>query len=150
MIVPADRDDEILPEQRTTPVDAELEDELAAVEHAVDGYLKRASADAGQELADALAHLDAQIDRSDQYHSSSQRVTPYVNLNVYSVFGETSANPIVDEVLKDELRLQVDLVKAAKDVIRDPKPHRLTALATAHQSLLALREHEDGRSGRGD
>jgi hypothetical protein len=117
-------------------VDATLEDDIAQVVAAVDAFLRQPDAAQQQALLATLEHLDAQIARSDEYHSTlSARTTSYNMTSMYQVFGETSRNPVVDQVLGPTLHAQVDLVKAAKNVVRTPTPAALELLRTARTAL---------------
>ncbi len=117
-------------------VDATLEDDLAQIIAAVDAFLEQQAAPQQEALLSTLEHLDAQIARSDAYHSSlSAQTTSYNMTSMYQVFGETSRHPVVDQVLGTTLRAQVDLVKAAKNVIRTPTPAALEALRAARAAL---------------
>jgi hypothetical protein len=117
-------------------VDATLEDDIAQVVAAIDTFLLHQGVAQQQALRAALDHLNAQIDRSDAYHSSALAPSTYHGMtSMYQVFGETSRNPVVDQVPAPTLQAQVELVRAAKEVVRTPTPGALERIRVARQVL---------------
>ena len=122
-------------------IEATLEDDIAAVEHAVSNYLERQDDQRRAELLRALERLDAQTEQSDAW--SAQLPTQIGGLGVpsHAVIGQTSRVPHAEEIPASELGAQVALVKAAKELIRHPDPQSVASLAAAHNELRSLRRH---------
>lgn len=122
-------------------VELALEEDLAGVAQSVARYLEDPSEAARQSLLAALEELDDQAGRSDAYEGSviGSGAVGYAARG--EVLGETSVDPVVDEVPSAELHAQVALVAAAKDEIRRPTPATLATLRAASETLAATREH---------
>lgn len=127
-------------------VELALESDLAGVEQSVAGYLKDPTDTARQSLLAALEELDDQTGQSDAYEDSviGSGAVGYASRG--EVLGETSVDPVVDEIPSAELHAQVALVTAAKDEVRGPTSDTLAALHSAAATLAATREK--GTAGR--
>jgi hypothetical protein len=121
-------------------VEVALESDLAGVEQAVAGYLKDPTDTARRSLVAALEELDDQTGQSDAYEGSviGSGAVGYASRG--EVLGETSIDPVVDEIPSAELNAQVALVTAAKDEVRNPTPETFAALRSASVTLAAARE----------
>ena len=128
------------PETRVS-VDATLEGDVEQVEQSVDDYLHDPTDDARRSLLAALEALDAQTAQSDAYGASIVGSGALGYAWKGDVVGETSLDPLVDEVPSGELAAQFELVKAAKAEVRGPTPATFAALQAASTALL------DARSG---
>jgi hypothetical protein len=133
-------------EAERVQVDMALESDLARVERSVADYLTDPTGTARQSLLAALEELDDQTGQSDAYEGSviGSGAVGYASRG--EVLGETSIDPVVDEVPGAELHAQVALVTAAKDEVRGPTPDTLAALRSARATLAAAREQ--GGAGR--
>ncbi len=122
-------------------VDLTLERALAGVEQSVADYLKDPTGTTRQSLLAALKWLDDQTGQSDAYEGSviGSGAVGYASRG--EVLGETSIDPIVEEIPSAELNAQVALVTAAKDEVRRLTPDTLTALRSASATLAATRGH---------
>lgn len=121
-------------------VEVALESDLARVEGSVSDYLKDPTDTARQSLVAALAALDDQAGQSDTYEGSVIGSGAVGYASKGEVLGETSIDPVVDEVPSAELHAQVALVTAAKDEVRGPTPDTFAALRSAGAALAAARE----------
>jgi hypothetical protein len=121
------------------PVDATLEGDIDEVEQAVARYLGDATDASRAALLAALERLDDRTDQSDQYQNSVIGSAAIGFAAKGEVLGETSLDPVVDQVPSDELRAQVALVRAAKDEIRGPSPATFASLQAASAALTATR-----------
>ena len=90
-------------------------------------------------LLAALERLDDRTDQSDQYQNSVIGSAAIGFAAKGEVLGETSLDPVVDQVPSDELKAQVALVRAAKDEIRGPTPATFASLQAAQSGA---RGHE--------
>ena len=127
-----DQDDDI-------PVDATLEGVIEAVEQAVATYLGGPTDAARTALLAALERLDDRTDQSDAYENSVIGSAAIGFASKGGVLGETSIDPVVDEVPPEELKAQVALVRSAKDEIRGPSPANFESLRAAQAALAATR-----------
>ena len=125
--------------EENVPVDATLESDIDDVEQAVARYLGDATAAPRAALLAALERLDDRTDQSDQYQNSVIGSAAIGFAAKGEVLGETSLDPVVEQVPPDELQAQVALVRAAKDEIRGPTPATLASLQAAHAALAATR-----------
>jgi hypothetical protein len=121
-------------------VEVALESDLAQVENSVAEYLKNPTAAARQSLLGALEVLDDQAGQSDAYEGSVIGSGAVGYASKGEVLGETSIDPLVDEIPSSELHAQVTLVTAAKNEVRGPTPSTLAALRAASVTLAAARE----------
>lgn len=127
-----DKEDEI-------PVDATLEGDIDNVEHAVARYLTDPSDAPRAALLTALEQLDDRTDQSDGYQNSVIGSGAIGFAGKGEVLGETTVDPVVDQVPSDELKAQVALVRAAKNEIRGPTPATFGSLQAASAALAATR-----------
>lgn len=121
------------------PVDATLEGDIDGVEQAVAAYLETPADASRASLLAALERLDDRTDESDQYENSVIGSGAIGFASKGGVLGETSIDPVVDEVPPEELKAQVALVRAAKDEIRSPSPATFASLRAAQAALDATR-----------
>lgn len=120
-------------------VDATLEGDVAKVEQSVDDYLHDPTDDSRRSLLAALEALDAQTAQSDAYGASIIGSGALGYAWKGDVVGETSLDPLVDEVPSAELAAQFELVKAAKAEVRGPTPATFAALQGAVTVLAGTR-----------
>jgi hypothetical protein len=123
-------------------VDATLETHLEAVENAVAGFVGNPSETQRQPLMTALEQLDVRLAAGDDYQSrvaSSHLYYGYTGGDS-GVFGQADAHPMVEDIAGPVLHAQVELVKAAKEIVRDATPHNLEALHAAQTSLEQVRQ----------
>ena len=99
-------------------------------------------------LLAALEALDAQTAQSDAYGASIIGSGALGYAWKGDVLGETSLDPLVDEVPSAELAAQFELVKAAKAEVRGPTPATFAALQAASTALAGTR-HEGPTPGSG-
>jgi hypothetical protein len=124
------------------PVDATLEIDIRDVEQAVDEYLQNPTESSRKALLKALEQLDDQTASADAY-SGQFRVTSRYGLDGGSlVLGATSSHPITEDVESDELRAQVELVKAAKAAVTNQTPKTLEALRSSAVAISGVRAQE--------
>jgi hypothetical protein len=121
------------PEQEVD-VDRVLEDDICAVEEAVDRYLGNVTDELRQELLSTLESLDEQTALGDAFHG--RRGVPF-QLSP-SVVGATSYSPIAEEVPSPEFEAQVALVKAAKQEVLRHSPETLAELSSAAAAVAAF------------
>ncbi len=120
-------------------VDTNLERDISAVEWSVERYLQDPTDSPRQDLLAALNRLDDQIDLSDAYETNIFGSGAFGYASKGSVVGETSNNPITEEVVSTEFQAQVALVKAPKAEVTGPTPDALAALHTASEALATVR-----------
>jgi hypothetical protein len=125
--------------EEEVPVDATLEGDIDGVEQAVARYLGEVTETSRAALLAALERLDDRTDQSDQYQNSVIGSGAIGFAAKGEVLGETSIDPVVDQVPSDELKAQVALVRAAKDEIRRPSPATFASLQAASAALAATR-----------
>ncbi len=121
------------------PVDATLEGDIEQVEASIAKYLTTPTDMTRQALLEVLGRLDDQTDRGDAYESSVIGSAAWGYASKGEVLGETSIDPVVDEVAGAELRAQVELVKAAKNEVRRPSPDAFSVLQSAFADLASAR-----------
>ncbi len=126
-------------------VDATLEGDVAKVEQSVDDYLRDPTDDSRRSLLAALEALDAQTAQSDAYGASIVGSGALGYAWKGDVVGETSLDPLVDEVPSAELAAQFELVKAAKAEVRGPTPATFAALQAAVTVLAGTRGEKPQR-----
>jgi hypothetical protein len=129
----ADQENTDEPEQEVD-VDRVLEDDICAVEEAVDRYLANVTDELRQELLSTLESLDEQTALGDAFHG--RRGVPF-QLSP-SVVGATSYSPIAEEVSSPEFQAQITLVKAAKEEVLRPSPETLAELSSAAAAVAAF------------
>jgi hypothetical protein len=120
-------------------VDATLERDIERVEASTAEHLKSPSDMTRQSLFEALERLDDQTDRGDAYESSVIGSAAWGYASKGEVLGETSIDPVVDEIAGAELHAQVALVKAAKSEVRGRSPDTLAGLRSAFAALASIR-----------
>lgn len=134
----ADSEDPDRHEQQVE-VDVTLEDDIALVEGAVAAYLDRQDEDRLARVRSALERLEAQTDRSDAWTMEMARQVRWATISTQSVIGQTSLIPHAEEIPSSELQSQVTLVKAAKELVRQPDTETVAALTKAHTALDTFR-----------
>jgi hypothetical protein len=127
-------------------VDATLEGDIVQIEWSIAEYLERPTDASRQSLFVVLKRLDDQTDRGDAYDDSVIGSGALGYASKGEVLGETSIDPVVDEVPAAELKAQVALVKAAKNEVRGPSPETFASLWSANAALAAIRNQ--GAAGR--
>ncbi len=120
-------------------VEVAFEDDLLQVESSVVAYLERPDDEGRAVMLASLERLDDQIARSETFDASNSLAFRFGSAPRAAVIGETSENPVVEEVLPARFRAQVTLVRAAKDEVRDPSPRALEALRSASETLNEIR-----------
>jgi hypothetical protein len=128
-----DRDDEIV------QVDATLQDLLRSVESEVDAYLQRETPELLNALEHALARLDAQTAESDAWISGVTNTASWGVDPKGTVIGETGSFTIAEDVPSAQLNAQIELVKAARDVVQNATAQTVGALEQARAGLDASR-----------
>ncbi len=123
------------PVERDVQVDATLEQDLRAVEREVDAYLEQQTSDRLDALEAALARLDAQTAESDAWIAGVTSTASWGVDPKGTVVGETSDVPVAEDVPGAELNAQIELVKAAKQVVQDSNPQTVGALRAARAAL---------------
>jgi hypothetical protein len=126
-------------ESSAVPVDATLEGDIARVEQSVQEYLAQPSDDGRRSLLESLEALDARAAQSDAYRSSVIGSGALGYASKGEVIGETSLDPVVDQISGAELAAQLTLVKAAKDEVRGPTAETLATLRRASADLATTR-----------
>ena len=119
-------------------VDLDLERVIAEVRHTVGGYLDDPGEAPRGALRAALDRLDRQTAASDAYQASIVDSGVFGVTSKGSVIGETSSNPMTEELPATVLDAQVALVRAAKDALATPGPASSAALREAVVALDAL------------
>ena len=127
-------------------VDAELERAIGSTEAAIATYLRDPSPSSRPQLLAALQALDAQIDSSDAYDSSTIGSAALGYSTKGSIVGETSSVSAAREIPGAELRAQIALVRAAKDEVRAPSAGTLAELRAAREALARVRAQDPGLS----
>jgi hypothetical protein len=127
------------PADRSVPVDATLQRELRAVERDVDAYLQHQTSEHLHALEEALARLDAQTADSDAWIAGVTNTASWGVDPKGTVIGETGNFPVAEDVPGAEFNAQIELVKAAKQVVQNATPQTLGALQEARAALDALR-----------
>ena len=121
------------------PVDATLEGDIQDVEQAIVEYLNGPTDGSRRSLLAVLERLDAQTARGDSFENSVIGSPGFGYSARDAVLGQTSIDPVVDQVRAGEMKAQVALVKAAKAEVRTPSPDTFAALKVANASLAATR-----------
>ncbi len=137
----ADAEKDERPEQQLE-VEVTLEDDIELVEQAVVSYLEHQDSERLSQLRAALERLDAQTDRSDAWTMEMARQLRWATMSTQSVIGQTSVIPHAEEIPSSELKSQVTLVKAAKEVVRHPNLQTVGALTAAQSALDAFRTQD--------
>lgn len=142
-------DDGAAPPDQEVDVEIHLEYDIAFVQDAADAYLDHPTEVFRKALLSALEALDQQTAASDAYEDSVVGSAVFGFSPKGSVIGETSRNPIAEELSASVLRAQVTLVKAAKAAVTAPGAPTLDTLRTASSALAALQPpgQEDDASG---
>jgi hypothetical protein len=139
-VTPRDDDPEGLdPAERPVPVDATLAQYLRAVESEVDAYLQHQTSEHLQALTEALARLDTQTADSDAWIAGVTNTASWGVDAKGTVVGETGNFPIAEDVPSAELNAQIELAKAAKQVVQNDTPQTVGALTQARAALDASR-----------
>ena len=125
-------------------VDAALEGDVTRVEQSVAEYLTDPTDASRRSLLAALQTLDEQTDQSDAYEGSVIGSGAVGYASKGEVVGETSIDPVVDEIPSQELHAQIALVQAAKNEVRGPTTETFAALQSAHTALAATRDQGPG------
>ncbi len=126
--------------QATVAVEATLEGDIDRVEQMVAAYLARPTDGSRRSLFESLQALDAQTEQSDAYGSSAIGSGAVGYASRGEVLGETSPDPVVDEVPSAELGAQFALVKAAKDEMRQSTATTRVALQEAYAAVIESRD----------
>ncbi len=125
-------------------VDVQLEDDIAKIEDLVGGYLRSPQDEATrQALVAELDKLDDQTARADAYSNFRSLLVRYQVPRSW-VIGATSDTSTAEDVPGAEFKAQVALVKAARNVIRDPTAEAQSALQRADDELAEVRRREAG------
>jgi hypothetical protein len=139
-MVPRDDDPEgVDPAERPVPVDATLAQYLRELESEVDAYLQHQTSDHRQALEEALARLDAQTADSDAWIAGVTNTASWGIDPKGTVIGETGSFPIAEDVSGAELNAQIELVRAAKQVVQNDTPQTVRMLEQARAALDATR-----------
>ena len=139
-MVPRDDDPEGLdPADRPVAVDATLAQYLQKLESEVDAYLQHQTSERRQALEEALARLDAQTAESDAWIAGVTNTASWGVDAKGTVIGETGNFPIAEDVPSAELNAQIELAKAAKQVVQNDTPQTVRALTRARAALDASR-----------
>jgi hypothetical protein len=138
-VVPRDDPEGNDPADRVVPVDAALAESLRGVESEVDAYLQHQTSEHLRALEEALARLDTQTADSDAWIAGVTNTASWGIDPKGTVIGETGSLPIAEDVPGAELNAQIELVKAAKQVVQDDTPHTVRALDQARAALDSFR-----------
>jgi hypothetical protein len=139
-VVPHNDDPErVDPVERAVPVDAMLAQYLRTLESEVDAYLRHQTSEHRQALEEALARLDAQTADSDAWIAGVTNTASWGVDPKGAVIGETGNFPIAEDVPGAELNAQIELVKAAKQVVQNDTPQTVRVLEQARAALEASR-----------
>jgi hypothetical protein len=134
--MPRDDDPEGLdPADRAVPVDATLAQYLRALESEVDAYLQHPTTEQLQALREILARLDAKTADSDAWIAGVTNTASWGIDAKGTVVGETGSFPIAEDVPSAELNAQIELAKAAKQVVQNDNPQTVRALNQARAAL---------------
>ena len=128
--------------EQEVAVDVNLEQDIGAAERSIQSYLATPGENQRKDLLAVLERLDRQIDLSDSYDSSIIGSGALGLATKFSVIGETSSSPVVDQVPPAEFQAQVTLVKAAKRAVNQPSSEATTALHAAYAALTAVRARD--------
>jgi hypothetical protein len=123
------------PADRAVPVDATLVQYLRALEGEVDAYLQHPTAEHLKALEEAIARLDAQTADSDAWIAGVTSTASWGVDAKGTVIGETGDFPIAEDVPSAELNAQIELAKAAKQVVQSDTPQTVRALTQARAAL---------------
>ena len=134
--------DRAKPDDQEVDVEVHLERDINKVHQATDAYLDNPSQVLRQELLAALEALDQQTAAADAYEASFVGSAVFGYSPKGSVIGETSRNPIAEELPGSVFRAQIDLVKAAKAAVTEPGPTTFGTLRSASLSLAAVQPLE--------
>jgi len=135
-------------DEAQVPVDVILERLIGEVEQAVDAYLQNPTKAPRRELLVALEKLDDQIGLADAYQDRTSVYTRLGSAGNLPVLGETSNNPIAQEVGSLDLQAQMALVKAAKTEVTVPSATTLEALRTARKAAAPPEPKEEPADGQ--
>ena len=139
-MVPRNDDPEgVDPAERAVPVDATLARYLRELESEVDAYLQHKTSEHRQALEEALARLDAQTADSDAWIAGVTNTASWGVDAKGTVIGETGDFPIAEDVPSAQLNAQIELAKAAKQVVQNDTPQTVRALTQAQAALDASR-----------
>jgi len=140
--------DRAKPDDQEVDVEVHLEHDITVVQQAADAYLSNPSQELRQQLLASLEALDRQTAAADAYDASFVGSAIFGYSPKGSVIGETSRNPIAEEVPGSVFRAQIDLVKAAKAAVTEPGPKTFDTLRTTSLSLAAVQplEPDGGRT----
>ena len=139
-MVPRNDDPEgVDPAERLVPVDATLAQYLQKLESEVDAYLQHQTSERRQALEEALARLDAQTAASDAWIVGVTNTASWGVDAKGTVIGETGDFPIAEDVPSAQLNAQIELAKAAKQVVQNDTPQTVRALTQARAALDASR-----------
>jgi len=127
------------PEEKELAVDAALERVLSAAEQAIELFLENPTDSRHQELVSALEEVDRQTEASDAFSESVVGSGAVGYSTKFSVIGETSANPIGEEVPTSVFQAQIALVRAAKNAAADRTEDKISTLRRANGTLAGLR-----------
>jgi hypothetical protein len=138
--MPRDDDPEGLdPADRAVPVDATLAQYLRTLESEVDLYLQHPTSEHRQALHEVLARLDAQTADSDAWIAGVTDTASWGVDAKGTVIGETGSFPIAEDVPSAELNAQIELAKAARQVVQNDDPQSVRALTQARAALDVFR-----------
>jgi len=126
------------PEPQAVDVEFHLEQDISMVQQATDTYLGDPGEPGRQQLLAALEALDQWTAASDAYEASLADSPVFGFSPKCSVIGETSRNPIAEELPAQVLRAQIALVRAAKAAVTAPGPSSLDALRAANTVLASV------------
>jgi hypothetical protein len=126
-------------EERSLAVDTTLEGDLTDVEQSIQSFLANPTENRRKELRTVLEQLDDQTDSSDYFSENVIGSGALGYATKFSVIGETSPNPIAEDVPATVFQAQIALVKAAKDAVVEQTESRLIALRKANEALETLR-----------
>jgi hypothetical protein len=112
---------------------------LRALENDVDAFLQQQTSEHFQALEQALTRLDAQTADSDAWIAGVTNTASWGIDPKGTVIGETGSFPIAEDVPSAELNAQIELAKAAKQVVQNDTPQTVRALGEARAALDASR-----------
>ena len=122
--------------EQEVDVDVTLEQDISAVEQAVENYLQNPNESFRKDLLAALEELDAQTAQRDDYHG--RLVFPFAAPES-TVVGATSPSSVGEQIPSDEFQAQIALVKAAKNAVTRLTPETLADLRAASELLATWR-----------
>ncbi len=129
-------------------VEVHLERDIATVQDATDAFLGDPGDASRAGLLAALEALDQRTSASDSFEDGIVGSAVFGTSSKGSVIGETSLNPMAEELPGSVLRAQVALVRAAKDAVTSPGTTTLESLRSASEALAALRPPEQADDGK--